>query len=135
MTWNRRRATLCSEDRSTPPDKEKSMSASTSKIVWFEIPADDMKRAQGFYGGLFGWRFEDFQGPFEYHMASEAGGAIRPTTNGLKGPVVYFGVDDIDAAMERVGDLGGMAGERQEIPDVGSCAVSTPRAIRSASGR
>jgi predicted enzyme related to lactoylglutathione lyase len=89
-----------------------------SKIAWFELPAQDTRRAQEFYGRLFGWQFEDFEGPAEYHMASEAGGAIFPA-NGERGPVAYFGVDDVDAARERVRELGGTAEERQEIPGVG----------------
>jgi len=28
-----------------------------ASIVWFEIPADDIERAQKFYGALFGWKF------------------------------------------------------------------------------
>ena len=31
-------------------------------IVWFDIRADDIKRAQKFYGKLFGWKFEKFPG-------------------------------------------------------------------------
>lgn len=95
-----------------------------SKIVWFELPAEDTRRAQEFYGRLFGWQFEDFEGPVEYHMASEAGGAILPG-NGKKGPVVYFGVDDVEATRERVRELGGTAEEKQEIPEVGLYAHCT----------
>jgi predicted enzyme related to lactoylglutathione lyase len=95
-----------------------------SQIVWFELPAEDTRRAQAFYGRLFGWQFEDFEGPVEYHMASEAGGAIFPA-NGEKGPVVYFGVDDVEAARERVRELGGQAEDKQEIPGVGAYAHCT----------
>lgn len=95
-----------------------------SKIVWFELPAEDTQRAQDFYGELFGWQFEDFEGPSEYHMTSEAGGAIYPA-NGENGPVVYFGVDDIDAASTRVRELGGKAEEKHEIPGIGVYAHCT----------
>ena len=95
-----------------------------SSIVWFELPADDTARAQRFYGQLFGWHFERFDGPFEYHMASEAGGAIYPS-HGEKGPVVYFGVEDIEREIERVRELGGSAGKKQEIPSVGFFAHCT----------
>ncbi len=45
------------------------------KIMWFELPAGDTKRAQEFYGQLFGWQFEAFEGQ-DYDTTYEAGGAI-----------------------------------------------------------
>jgi predicted enzyme related to lactoylglutathione lyase len=35
------------------------------------------------------------------------------------GPTVFFGVEDLDAAIARVRELGGEAGEKQEIPGIG----------------
>ncbi len=32
-------------------------------VCHFEIPADDVERAQKFYGELFGWKIEKFAGP------------------------------------------------------------------------
>ena len=95
-----------------------------TSIVWFELPADDMARAQRFYSDLFGWRFERFDGPFEYHLASEAGGAIYPS-HGEKGPVVYFGVEDIEREIDRVRELGGSAGKKQELASIGFFAHCT----------
>jgi predicted enzyme related to lactoylglutathione lyase len=49
------------------------------QLVHFEIPADDTAEAREFWGSLFGWKFESFPGPFEYHMtqiSEETGGAI-----------------------------------------------------------
>lgn len=34
-------------------------------IVHFEIPADDLARAQKFYGDIFGWSFHEFMMPSE----------------------------------------------------------------------
>ena len=34
-----------------------------SNVVHFEIPADDVARAQKFYSELFGWKIEKFTGP------------------------------------------------------------------------
>jgi uncharacterized protein len=93
-----------------------------TKIVWFELPADDTVRAQAFYGELFGWQFSPMEGPTEYHTSSEAGGAIYPGEGG-RGMVVYFGVADIDAALARIAELGGQAGEAQAMPGIGSYAV------------
>ena len=47
--------------------------------VHFEIPADDTTKGREFWGSLFGWQFEAFPGPFEYHMtriSDQAGAAI-----------------------------------------------------------
>jgi predicted enzyme related to lactoylglutathione lyase len=32
------------------------------KVVHFEIPADDVERAKGFYGSIFGWQLDDVPG-------------------------------------------------------------------------
>ena len=89
----------------------------TSKIVWFELPAEDTQRAQGFYSQLFGWQFQPFAGQ-DYHMTDEGGGAIYGAP-GQKGLMAYFGVTRIAAAIARVRELGGEAGDTQEIPGVG----------------
>ena len=46
------------------------------QIVHFEIPADDTAKSREFWGSLFGWQFESYPGPFEYHMTriSDQGG-------------------------------------------------------------
>jgi predicted enzyme related to lactoylglutathione lyase len=56
-------------------------------------------------------------------MSYGGGGAIYPAEH--KGILVYFGTADIDASMARVTELGGKAGEKQEIPGVGHYAVCT----------
>ena len=95
-----------------------------SKIVHFELPADDTARATGFWSGLYGWKFENRGegGPMEYHMTQaggEPGGAVYPSQAGERGPVVYFGTDDIDATVAKVRELGGTADDKQPIPTVG----------------
>jgi len=37
-------------------------------IVHFEIPSDNIERANKFYNGLFGWKAEKMPGPMEYWM-------------------------------------------------------------------
>jgi uncharacterized protein len=92
----------------------------SSSIVWFELPAADTDRARDFYGRLFGWHFERF-GDDDYHMAAEASGAVYGAP-GDKGMLAYFGVDDIDAAIARVRELGGEVGAKQAVPGVGQYA-------------
>ncbi len=37
-------------------------------IVYFEIPADNVERANKFYRELFGWELKKWEGPMEYWM-------------------------------------------------------------------
>ncbi|MBA2331915.1 MAG: VOC family protein, partial [Actinobacteria bacterium] len=63
------------------------------QIVNFEIPADDTQKAREFWGSLFGWRFESYPGPSEYHMTQigeQSGAAITNMEPGKRGPRVYF---------------------------------------------
>ena len=92
----------------------------SSSVVWFELPAADTQRARDFYARLLGWTFEP-SGSDDYHMASEAGGAIYGAP-GEKGLLAYFGVEDIDAAVARVRALGGEAGTTEEVPGIGRYA-------------
>ena len=36
------------------------------RILYFELPADDLKRAKAFYETVFGWAITKWEGPFEY---------------------------------------------------------------------
>ena len=90
-------------------------------LVPFELPAQDAGRAREFWGSLFGWKFESWDGPVEYHMLSgnEPGGAVYPAQAGEQGPVGYFGTSDIDAAVAKARELGGSAEDKQPIPGIG----------------
>ena len=93
-----------------------------TKLVHFELPAEDTARATGFWSGLYGWEFKNWGGPMEYHMTEaggEPGGAVYPAQSGERGPIVYFGTDDIDASVAKVRELGGTADDKQPIPTVG----------------
>ena len=84
-----------------------------TQIVHIEIPADDTAASQAFWGSLFGWKFESFPGPSEYHMTriSEQGGAaITNMEPGKRGTRAYFSVDEINAGAARVRELGGELG-------------------------
>src|SRR5262245_62689891 len=91
------------------------------QMVHIEIPAGDTAKAQGFYGGLFGWQFEEFPGaPGGYYMtrfSDTQGGAIMGAEGSGRGARTYFDVDDINAGVARVKELGGEAGEATPVPD------------------
>ena len=94
--------------------------------VHIEIPATDTSKAREFWGGLFGWQFEAYPGPSEYHMTSigdRTGGAITNMEPGERGTRAYFDVDEIDAGIARVKELGGEASERMPVPNMGWFSV------------
>jgi predicted enzyme related to lactoylglutathione lyase len=96
------------------------------QVVHLEIPADDTAKALAFWGSLFGWQFEAFPGPFEYHMTrigDQTGGAITNMEPGKRGTRVYFDVDEINAGAARVRELGGEATEPGSVPGMGWFAV------------
>jgi predicted enzyme related to lactoylglutathione lyase len=94
-----------------------------SKVVHFEIPADDTSRAREFWSSMFGVEFQSYDGPVEYHMFSnddQSGGGLMPRQEGQNGLVVYFSTDDMDSALERVGQLGGsVEAEKSPVPGMG----------------
>lgn len=97
------------------------------KLVHLEIPAKDGDRARKFYGSLLGWKFKDAGMPgMDYFMTE----GIEPvaavfTSPDQKGPVIYFDVDDIDAASRKARQLGGKAGEKAPVPGEGWFAACT----------
>ena len=98
------------------------------QIVHTEIPADDTSQGQAFWGSLFGWQFDSFPGPSEYHMArmSETSGvAVTNMEPGKRGLRSYFDIDDIDDGMAKVKQLGGEAGEKMPVPSMGWFSVCT----------
>ena len=91
------------------------------QLVHFEIPAQDGARAMEFWKSLFGWKFQAWEGPVEYHMleGNEPGGAIYPDPIPPARAIVYFGTSDIDASIAKARELGGSADDKQPIPTIG----------------
>jgi uncharacterized protein len=82
------------------------------EVGFVELGVEDVERGRVFYGGLFPqWRFDS--GPAAQGLT--VGGAGVPTGmhGGDKGggPYVFFVVDDMDAALDRVRALGGVVEE------------------------
>lgn len=98
-------------------------------MVHLEIPAGDTAKAREFWGGLFGWTFEEYPGsPTEYHMtrfSESTGGAITGADGEKRGVRVYHDVDDIKAGIARVNELGGQSGEPMAVPSMGWFATCT----------
>ncbi len=91
-----------------------------NEIVHFEIPADDMARAQKFYKSTFGWKMNDLKEMGytiihttevdEKQMPRKPGainGGMMKRTKEVKSPVVTISVDDIDASLAKIEKNGG----------------------------
>lgn len=97
------------------------------QMVHLEIPAGDTQKARDFWGGLFGWQFQEYEGsPTEYHMtrfSDTQGGAIMAADGATRGTRVYLDVDDINASTARVRELGGETGDAMPVPQMGWFAI------------
>ena len=96
-------------------------------VVHVELPAGDTTRSKGFWSGLFGWKWESMEGPFEYNMTrinDTSGAAVFPAEGNDRGLRTYFDVDDINAGISKVNALGGEAGEAQPVPGMGWFAMA-----------
>jgi uncharacterized protein len=87
----------------------------TGELSFFELGTGDYERAKTFYSELFGWKFEATDGGGRIATPTVPGG-IHPSDAGA-GPYVFFAVDDIDAALAKVRELGGSGDAMDETPD------------------
>jgi predicted enzyme related to lactoylglutathione lyase len=108
----------------------------SGRVVHFEIPFDDGDRARKFYREAFGWTINVMP---EMHYSIVQTGPVSaagfPTEVGYVGggmlkresptdrPVITIDVDDIDAALARIEELGGMTVlGRQQVGEMGWAA-------------
>jgi predicted enzyme related to lactoylglutathione lyase len=92
------------------------------EMVHIEIPADDTEQSKAFWGSLFGWQFQAFPGPSEYHIGQiddRSGAAITNMEPGKRGTRTYFAVDDVNGSAAKVRELGGEADEPMPVPSMG----------------
>jgi predicted enzyme related to lactoylglutathione lyase len=89
------------------------------KVLYMEFPSEDVDRAQRFWSGVLGWNFGGgLTEGFDYRMAQvgpDAGVAITPADEPGH-PNVYISTTNLDAALARVQELGGEAGDIREVP-------------------
>lgn len=99
----------------------------SSRVIHFEVPADDPERAAKFYETVLGWRFQKWEGPMEYWLVY-TGDKSTPGIDGgmMKRPHPGYGtvntvdvpsLDDAVAAVEQNG--GKTAVPKMPIPGVG----------------
>jgi uncharacterized protein len=109
-----------------------------TKVVHFEIPADNVERAKTFYKQAFGWDISPVPG-MEYHMVNTTaidektrlpkevgainGGLAKRNSDTNKSTVVTIDVADIDAALKSIEKQGGKTVQKkQPVADMGFTA-------------
>jgi uncharacterized protein len=102
------------------------------KFVWFELVSRDAKKAQAFYGEVFGWKTQAFpMGDFTYEMIL-AGDTIDTMIGGYAEPegdrepsrwISCVSVEDVEAAAKAAAEHGGRVVEApSDTPGVGQRA-------------
>lgn len=81
-------------------------------LVWNELQSPDLDASAAFYGDLFGWETAQAPGMEQRYLGIKNAGAnnggMREATPGMPPSwLVYFGAEDIDAALAKVEQLGG----------------------------
>lgn len=105
------------------------------KVWWNELGTRDVAGSKAFYGKVIGWSFEEMEMPeggkynIAMHSQGPAGGIFRMDGPQFEGVpqhwMVYFAVDDVEAACEIVkAQSGSIRLPPQEMAGVGRFALA-----------
>lgn len=90
------------------------MSVDHHHINYIEFPATDLEATKRFYGGVFGWTFQDWGANYASFSGSGLdGGFATESPVGDGGVIVVLFSDDLEASLAAVVDAGGVV--TQEI--------------------
>ena len=100
-------------------------------IVWFEIPADDLDRAQRFYKSMFGWTFNKLPAAINDYWHIDTGGPDASPDGGMmprmhpQQPITnYVSVPSVSKASVNVEKLGGtVCKTKTAVPGMGYFAI------------
>ena len=108
---------------------KKKSSYEFGRFCWNELVAADPASAQKFYGKLFGWTTEAFDGEKAYTLFKQGGqtiGGMMPCPQPGRPAqwLAYVLVEDVDATAAKAKKLGGkIVVEPFDVPTVGRIAV------------
>ncbi len=107
-------------------DSVQASSPAYNTVTWWEIPVQDLEKAQPFYAAVFGWTFQRYDGAPQYYGMATTG----DTDPGINGALFQRGdrsettltmsVDSIEDAIASVVAAGGkVVQEKTPIPSMG----------------
>jgi uncharacterized protein len=112
------------------PTKKKKAKAPAASVVWFEIPADNPKRAKKFYSALFGWKISPMPGMADYSHIDTGGadaspdGAVMSRMHREHTITNYINVPSVTRAMAKVKKFGGkICRPKTSVPKMGFFAI------------
>lgn len=101
------------------------------RVNHFDVSADDPKRAMKFYSEVFGWKFEKWNGPFDYWQIMTG----NPKEPGIDGGIArredpnahimnFIDVPSVDECSKSITDNDGkIIQSKQTIPGVGCILI------------
>jgi predicted enzyme related to lactoylglutathione lyase len=106
-----------------------------NKVVFFEIPADELERAQHFYKSVFGWGMQPYGEEVALVTTIETDAQQVPVEPGAingdlytrtqvgRHPSVVIDVADIEEHIRKIEAAGGKIRQRQSIEGLGLIAA------------
>lgn len=93
------------------------------ELGYYTLSVEDLDRAAAFYGALFGWEFRREHETY-LHVTNTAVPMGFTASGPSAQPNMYYSVEDVDAAIKRVRELGGTTGEVIESKSGRGCACT-----------
>ena len=98
-----------------------------NRFIHFELASDDLEKTAKFYREAFDWQINKWDGPIDYWLVTNGdettpgiNGGLMPADGDFHGTINTIGVEDIDAAIEKVLAHGGeIVLPKDVIPGVG----------------
>ena len=107
--------------------KKSKTSKMPASICWFEVPADDLGRAQKFYKGMFGWKFAKLPAAINDYWHIDTGGPDASPDGGMmprmhpQQPITnYISLPSVSKGAAKVEKLGGtICKPKTAVPGMG----------------
>ncbi|MEV4179155.1 VOC family protein [Nonomuraea sp. NPDC049709] len=93
------------------------------ELGYYTLSVRDLDRAAAFYGALFGWEFKREHETY-LHVTNTTVPMGFVSGGPSSQPNLYYHVTDIDAAVERVRELGGRTGELLDSKSGRGCSCT-----------
>ncbi|MEV0237236.1 VOC family protein [Nonomuraea sp. NPDC050786] len=101
----------------------------SAELGYYTLSVADLDRAAAFYGALFGWEFKREHETY-LHVTNTAVPMGFVSDGPSSQPNLYYHVTDLDAAVERVRELGGSTGAVYDSKSGRGCSCTDDQGTR-----